>query len=107
MTRSYAVRSWEPPALDELFVNDRRRYVTMSVRRLHANRGDLVRMTDWWTTLPAWIRYPAALALIVVGLLIIFFSDPVPLTIAGLCVGFGIVGLILSPSDSDKQGYKF
>ena len=62
---------------------------------------------ELWTNLPAWVRYPVALAIMGVGIAIFCLADRIPLYTVGTLVGLGFVLMMLGPSDSDKNGYKF
>ncbi len=62
---------------------------------------------ELWTKLPTWVRYPISFGLILLGVVIFFFTNPVHLTLVGTLIGLGVISMLIGPSDSEKKGYKF
>ncbi|MEX2215070.1 MAG: hypothetical protein WD768_13125 [Phycisphaeraceae bacterium] len=61
-------------------------------------------MFQWWLDLPWWLRYGVALGLLLISTLLFFFANTVwPW---GWVAG-GVLLVFSSPSDSEKNGYKF
>ncbi len=62
---------------------------------------------ELWTSLPGVVRYGISFGLISIALGIFFFADRVPLGFCGWLIAMGVVGIVLGPNKSDKNGYRF
>lgn len=62
-----------------------------------------MRFFEWWTDLPAWLRFGVALALLALSTVLWFTGRFWPW---GWAAG-GVLLLFSGPSDSEKKGYHF
>jgi hypothetical protein len=61
-------------------------------------------LIEWWSELPAWLRYGVAILFIGISTALYFFAD----RFWPWGWGIGLALLIFAgPSDSEKKGYRF
>ncbi|MEX0777267.1 MAG: hypothetical protein WD042_16305 [Phycisphaeraceae bacterium] len=62
---------------------------------------------DTWRFLPWWIRYPLALGMMAIAVLLFLFANPMPALLVGGLFAVGLILLFIGPTDADKKGYRF
>jgi hypothetical protein len=62
-------------------------------------------MLDWWSELPAWLRYGVAIVFLLVGGLVMV-GGGFRFGAAAVAIGFALL-VVGGPSDSEKKGYRF